>query len=185
MFSVANLCPISHAKLNSDPEDIIVKITANGAAIFDHFHELKIFSDNQTLVNSKLGSYIVKKGKTKKILANYPDKQNRKKAFLSSAVGHAVQRRRCLHGLCHGSQCPWLTSPVLSASPAVARARRALNHLHPLVTSGSANNSVCFCRELLLLWACPLHGTETVHGGTCGACTVGCFQPGYELWAKR
>ena len=61
------------------PKDIIVKITANGAAIFDHFHELKIFSDNQTLVNSKLGSYIVKKGKTKKILANYPDKQNRKK----------------------------------------------------------------------------------------------------------
>ena len=34
------------------PKDIIVKITANGAAIFDHFHELKIFSDNQTLVNS-------------------------------------------------------------------------------------------------------------------------------------
>ena len=61
------------------PKDIIVKITANGAAIFDHFHELKIFSENQTLVNSKLGSYIVKKGKTKKILANYPDKQNRKK----------------------------------------------------------------------------------------------------------
>jgi len=61
------------------PKNIMVKITANGAAIFDHFHELKIFSDNQTLVNSKLGSYIVKKGKTKKILANYPDKQNRKK----------------------------------------------------------------------------------------------------------
>ncbi len=61
------------------PKDIIVKITANGAAIFDHFHELKIFSDNQTLVNSKLGSYIVKNGKIKKILANYPDKQNRKK----------------------------------------------------------------------------------------------------------
>ena len=61
------------------PKDIIVKITANGAAIFDHFHELKIFSDNQTLVNSKLGSYIVKKGKTKKIFANYPDKQNRDK----------------------------------------------------------------------------------------------------------
>ena len=64
---------------NKKPPKIIVKITANGAAIFDHFHELKIFSDNQTLVNSKLGSYIVKKGKTKKILANYPDKQNRKK----------------------------------------------------------------------------------------------------------
>ena len=115
------------------------------------------------------------------------DKRARKRKKLFHAVGRrpAVHRRRCLHGLCHGSQWPWLTSPVLSASPAVARARRALNHLHPLVTSGSANNSVSFCRELLLLWACPLHGTETVHGGTCGACTVGWFQPGYELWAKR
>ena len=61
------------------PEDIIVKITANGAAVFDHFHELKIFSDNHTLVNSKLGSYMVQKGKIKKISANYPDKENRKK----------------------------------------------------------------------------------------------------------
>ena len=60
------------------PEDIIVKITANGAAVFDHFHELKIFSDNHTLVNSKLGSYMVQKGKIKKISANYPDKENRK-----------------------------------------------------------------------------------------------------------
>ena len=61
------------------PEDIIVKITANGAAVFDHFHELKIFSDNHTLVNSKLGSYMVQKGKIKKISTNYPDKENRKK----------------------------------------------------------------------------------------------------------
>ena len=44
---------------------------------------------------------------------------------------------------------------VLSASPAVARARRAFNHLHLLVSSGSANNSHCFCRELLLLWPLP------------------------------
>ena len=43
------------------PKNIIVKITANGAAVFDHFHEIKIFSDNQTLVHSRLGSYIVKK----------------------------------------------------------------------------------------------------------------------------
>ena len=93
-----------------------------------------------------------------------------KELFRARPIGQCGRRRRCLHGLCHGSQWPWLTSPVLSASPAVARARRAFNHLHLLVSSGSANNSVSFCRELLLLWACPLHGTETVHGGTCGAC---------------
>ena len=73
----------------------------------------------------------------------------------TSPTPRAVHGQRCLHGLYHGSQWPWLTSPVLSASPAVARARRAFNHLHLLVSSGSANNSVCFCRELLLLWALP------------------------------
>ena len=61
------------------PKNIIVKITANGAAIFNHFHEIKIFSDNQTLVNSRLGSYMIKKDKLCKIHSSYPDKQNRKK----------------------------------------------------------------------------------------------------------
>ena len=57
------------------PKNIMVKITANGAAIFDHFHEIKIFSDNLTMVNSRLGSYIIKKGKFDKIKSNYPDKK--------------------------------------------------------------------------------------------------------------
>ena len=48
------------------PKNIMVKITANGAAVFDHFHEIKIFSDNQTLVHSRLGSYIVKNENLKK-----------------------------------------------------------------------------------------------------------------------
>ena len=61
------------------PKDIMVKITANGVAVFDHFHEIKIFSDNSTMVNSRLGSYIIKKDKFNKIKSNYPDKQNRKK----------------------------------------------------------------------------------------------------------
>jgi len=61
------------------PKNIIVKITANGAAIFNHFHEIKIFSKNQTLVNSQLGSYMIKKNKFSKIYSSYPDKQNRKK----------------------------------------------------------------------------------------------------------
>ena len=61
------------------PKNIIVKITANGAAIFNHFHEVKIFSDDHTLVNSPLGAYMIKKDKFIKISASYPDKQNRKK----------------------------------------------------------------------------------------------------------
>ena len=61
------------------PKNIIVKITANGAAIFNHYHEVKIFSDNQTLVNSRLGSYMIKKDKFYKLNLPYPDKRNRKK----------------------------------------------------------------------------------------------------------
>ncbi len=61
------------------PKNIMVKITANGAAIFDHFHEIKIFADNSTMVNSRLGSYMIKKGKFDKIKSDYPDKKNRKK----------------------------------------------------------------------------------------------------------
>ena len=60
-------------------KNIIVKITANGAATFNHIHEIKVFSDNQTLVNSRLGSYMIKKDKLYKMHSAYPDKQNRKK----------------------------------------------------------------------------------------------------------
>jgi predicted dehydrogenase len=61
------------------PKNILVKITANGGAIFNHFHELKIFSKNHTLVNSRLGSFVVKNNKLTKINSTYPDKKNRKK----------------------------------------------------------------------------------------------------------
>ena len=77
--------------------------------------------------------------------------RKRKRPTHTTPDGLAVHRRRCLHGLCHGSQWPWLTSGMQTASPDIARARRALNHLHPLVSSGGANNSVCFCGYLLLL----------------------------------
>ena len=64
-------------------KNIIVKITANAAGIYNHFHEVKIFEKNKTLVNSYLGSYMFeKKGiKThfKKLKYQYPDKINRKK----------------------------------------------------------------------------------------------------------
>ena len=61
------------------PNNILVKISANAAADHEHLHEVKIFSENQTLTNNNSGSYISKNGKTYKIKKNYPDKKNRKK----------------------------------------------------------------------------------------------------------
>tara|TARA_B100001094_G_C17580070_1_gene506958 strand:- start:114 stop:572 length:459 start_codon:yes stop_codon:yes gene_type:complete len=61
------------------PNDILVKITANGIATHNHFHELKVFSKDKTLVNSNLGPYIYENDKIVKINSKYPDKKNRKK----------------------------------------------------------------------------------------------------------
>ena len=65
------------------PKDIIVKITANAGCVYNHFHEVKIFQKNKTIVNSYLGSYLFKKSSKKtifkKLISNYPDKENRKK----------------------------------------------------------------------------------------------------------
>ncbi len=60
------------------PNNILVKITANGCAKHNHFHDIKIFSKDETLINSSLGAYSYDK-KIKKIDINYPDKPNRKK----------------------------------------------------------------------------------------------------------
>ena len=57
---------------------LIVKISANGVANYPHFHELKIFSENQTLLHSSLGTAEVKKNNLKLLKLNYPDKKNRK-----------------------------------------------------------------------------------------------------------
>ena len=61
------------------PNDLIVKISANAAAIYDHYHELKIFCKNETFVNSRLGSFSYENKKFKQIFSKYPDKKNRKK----------------------------------------------------------------------------------------------------------
>jgi predicted dehydrogenase len=61
------------------PMNILVKITANGAAVHNHFHEIKIFSKDNTIINSEFGSYIFKKKKFLKINSSYPDKTGRKK----------------------------------------------------------------------------------------------------------
>ncbi len=58
--------------------NLIVKITANASSIYPHFHELKIFSKNSTIIHNLQGSYEIKKNKKiKKLSSNYPDKKNR------------------------------------------------------------------------------------------------------------
>jgi len=58
--------------------NLIVKITANASSIYPHFHELKIFSKNSTIIHNLQGSYEIKKNKKiKKLFSKYPDKKNR------------------------------------------------------------------------------------------------------------
>ena len=62
--------------------NLIVKIAVNATAPHNHFHELKIYQNNKTFINSILGSYMVKRSNNKdkltKINQKYPDKKNRK-----------------------------------------------------------------------------------------------------------
>ena len=77
------------------PNNIIVKVSANGVAVTNHFHEVKIYQSDKTLINSITGAYsIIKKNKEtkiKKINSKYPDKINRKKLiqnFVDSLINN-------------------------------------------------------------------------------------------------
>ena len=67
------------------PGNIKVKITANGACIYKHFHELKIFTSKETFVHSLNNTFFLESTDPKKnpkfssLEGKYPDKQNRKK----------------------------------------------------------------------------------------------------------
>ena len=61
------------------PGNIIAKITANAAAIHEHFHEIKIFTSNKTINNTLNGSFTFTKDTLNKNKYSYPDKVNRKK----------------------------------------------------------------------------------------------------------
>tara|TARA_B110000503_G_C7148436_1_gene414019 strand:+ start:527 stop:1519 length:993 start_codon:yes stop_codon:yes gene_type:complete len=65
------------------PKKILVKITANASGIFNHFHEMKIFQKNNTLIHNFNGSFNFKKinkiTKVSRLNTKYPDKENRKK----------------------------------------------------------------------------------------------------------
>ena len=61
------------------PGNIIAKITANAVAIHEHFHEIKVFTNNKTINNTLNGSFTFTKDTSKKNKYSYPDKTNRKK----------------------------------------------------------------------------------------------------------
>ena len=61
------------------PGNIIAKVTANAVAVHEHFHEIKIFTNNKTINNTLNGSFTFTKGAVKKNEYYYPDKINRKK----------------------------------------------------------------------------------------------------------
>ena len=76
------------------PKNILVKISANGVASYKHYHELKIYSKNNTLLNSVFGSYEYKNNKFIKNKSSYPDKKNRKKLiqnFLDTLLNRNVK----------------------------------------------------------------------------------------------
>lgn len=74
------------------PNQIIIKVTANAAGIYQHFHELKIFSHNKTLVNSRLGAFEHSQKSFKKVKFSYPDKANRKK-FIQNFVKSIMYKK--------------------------------------------------------------------------------------------
>ncbi len=61
------------------PKNILVKVTANLSGIYSHFHELKIFEKNKTIVHNFDSTYLLKNNNKKNIQGNYPGKKDRKK----------------------------------------------------------------------------------------------------------
>lgn len=61
------------------PEEILAKVTSNCYANYKHFHELKIFSKNQTYIHNVIGKTKFLNKKRLPIKGNYPDKINRGK----------------------------------------------------------------------------------------------------------
>ena len=69
---------------------LIVKISANAASAHPHFHEIKVFQKNKTLISNLNNQLIItrnlsnkNKFKIQKLKLPYPDKQNRKKLIKS------------------------------------------------------------------------------------------------------
>lgn len=74
------------------PGNIIAKISANGVAIHEHFHELKIFTNSKTITNTPFGSFTFKNKKFTKNNFSYPDKSNRKK-LIQNFIDHLLNKK--------------------------------------------------------------------------------------------
>ncbi len=81
------------------PQNIIVKITANAAGIYEHFHKLKIFEKNKTIEHNieKSQLFISSKKKINKKIINgyYPDKINRKK-LIQNFLDNILNKKKVL-----------------------------------------------------------------------------------------
>jgi predicted dehydrogenase len=60
------------------PGNILVKISANTMSNYKHFHEIKIFQKNLTMVNTLTGKYIFQNKAIARLKDEYPDKDSRK-----------------------------------------------------------------------------------------------------------
>ncbi len=78
---------------------LIVKITGNGPSVHDHFHGLKIFSNNKTLIHDlRKTETLIKKNKkfiSKKLNNLYPGKEHRTK-IINNFVDHIINRKNKL-----------------------------------------------------------------------------------------
>jgi len=73
------------------PNNVIVKVSANAAGQYNHFHELKIFQKGKTFIHSLKGTFCFNHNNKETIIhSKYPDKENRKKlihCFIDNLLG--------------------------------------------------------------------------------------------------
>ena len=102
VFSVGNSLATKRSKFKGNSFELIVlefanglivKITGNGPCKCEHFHELKIFSEKYSIIHSLFKS----NNKKKKLLGDYPDKENRKnliRSFISDLIKNKKQSNK-------------------------------------------------------------------------------------------
>ena len=75
------------------PGNIIAKITANGVAVHEHFHEIKVFTNKKTINNTLKGSFTYSKNNSIKNKFSYPDRANRKK-LIHNFIDHLLNNKK-------------------------------------------------------------------------------------------
>ena len=81
----------------------------------------------------------------------------RKQLFRRRGQSTPSRACACLHGLFHGQPGTQPSSPMPPASPAIARARRAPNPLHLLLTVIGRRPALAFLQPRRAPWPCPQH----------------------------